>query len=295
MGTKIIHESVTPPVMVLINDSMQAIVESTKAAETFTDANWATYFFSPVRLGTISLFWSFDLTGLPAGVYLGTVYDLALPVLGTNQASAKYSIAWDGSAIITAASIDTIETAAVDTVGKMPAQGPVASYGNVSNLSTLTQGQAQTAAEAAIVAKLPSGETEIAAAGATAKTLDAVDGGGGTQTPLDQQPVPASRTVKMVRKGAGLVGERTLTVTSGELQLIAVDFYGDMPTHGRITLAAATETGGPLLGTITEGQDRSKAKLSFTPTATGTATLSVVVTYADGGGQAEGVLTLTVV
>lgn len=71
-------------------------------------------------------------------------------------------------------------TGTVPNTTQTATPGQVAAVGTaVSELVIPSVGEIQTAVAAAITAKLPAGSTEIAAAGSTAKTLDAVGSGGG--------------------------------------------------------------------------------------------------------------------
>ena len=80
-----------------------------------------------------------------------------------------------------------------------------------------TDADVQTAAEAAILAKLPAGETEIAAAGATAKNLDDVEGGA---TPAEVEELIRTTTAKSDLPTPGGVSYRTVNPALGKIHRI---------------------------------------------------------------------------
>lgn len=107
-----------------------------------------------------------------------------------------------------------------------------------------------------------------------------------TATPIDLQPVlPANTTIVISKAGVGNVGERTIPLTIGEAQLMAIDFRKLMPTNGRILTATVENLSGVTLGIGTVGVDRSQVKFLVTPSLAGESTVECVVTFADGGGQ----------
>lgn len=134
-------------------------------------------------------------------------------------------------------------------------------------------------------------------------------GGGGSITiPVNQVPVPLSRTWSIVRTAStGLKGKLPLSTTeSASSNLWAIDFAVDLPTNGRLTDINSVEVisgdeAGLTLGEDTEdaddyGVDKAMAKLRITPTTAGTYVLRVSVDYAsaDGGGSAVADVTLKV-
>jgi len=116
---------------------------------------------------------------------------------------------------------------------------------------------------------------------------------------VDQQPIPAARTAIVITKaGVGNVGERSLTLTVGELQPIAVDYRKLLPTNGRVTAVTCTQLTQPVGGSLTigtTGYDKTQAKVPLTPDTAGTYTMECVATFADGAGQEAATVTLVVV
>jgi len=127
-------------------------------------------------------------------------------------------------------------------------------------------------------------------------------------TPVNQVPVPQSRTWKLKTGNTGLIGELPITIkVSDTAKLFAIDFSADLPNNGRVTLinSVAIQTGtagGVTFGADLEevddyGVDRAQAKVRITPATAGTYIIRVSVDYAggDGGGSAEGDVKLVVV
>ena len=123
------------------------------------------------------------------------------------------------------------------------------------------------------------------------------EGGGGT-IPVNQIPVPASRTWRIVRtSGGGLKGKVPLSTTeSASASLFAIDFSVDLPTNGRLTEIDSVEITSGTADGLTFGADMTAAddygvnmalaKLRITPATAGAYTIRVTVSYDsdDGGG-----------
>lgn len=129
--------------------------------------------------------------------------------------------------------------------------------------------------------------------------------------PVNQVPCGASRTWKLVAKGAALVGELPLFCTVDDDPVYAIDFSADLPTNGRLTdfvsieILSAVDANGDAIedglefdtdGADTFGVDKSQAKLKITAVTAGTYTLKATVEYrdADGGGTRRGKIVLKV-
>jgi hypothetical protein len=119
-------------------------------------------------------------------------------------------------------------------------------------------------------------------------------GGGGTVIPVNQVPVPLSRTWILKQTNDGLAGELPLIRHVGEQQVFAIDFRNDLPTNGRVTqinqyqILSGAE-GGIVISEDEEdlGVDRSQAKLTIELVTAGTYEIEVDVDYdaSDGGGN----------
>ena len=116
---------------------------------------------------------------------------------------------------------------------------------------------------------------------------------------VNQIAIPDSLTaVVQYYAGVGNRGSKSLTLSLGELQNVAIDFGRVGPLGGRLasaTVTQLTEPTGGLLGMGTPGVDHMKAKVSLTPDLVGTYTMEVVATYVDGGGQTAATITIIVV
>jgi hypothetical protein len=139
---------------------------------------------------------------------------------------------------------------------------------------------------------------------------DQVGSGGGASTrPVNQVPVPMSRTwiLKPV-EGEGLVGEVPLTITTSDTgKLYAVEYRNDVVNNGRllriisVELISGSEDGIALGDDIEDvdfyGVDRSQAKFKITPITAGKYVFGVTAEYdgAEGGGESYGEVTLIVV
>lgn len=128
--------------------------------------------------------------------------------------------------------------------------------------------------------------------------------GGGVIIPVNQVPVPASRTFVLKSTTSGLVGESRRNLSEGDEQIFAWDFANDLPTNGRlasveaITIIAGTPGGVTFAATATDpGVDRTQGKVTITAVTAGTYTVRMTVTYqsAQGGGtkSGDGILIVT--
>jgi hypothetical protein len=153
------------------------------------------------------------------------------------------------------------------------------------------------AAQASIVEALTTIETNL-----DAKVSEA-GSSGGTVIPVNQVPVPASRTWILKLVGSELQGEVPLVRQHGESNVFAVDYRNDLSANGRIvSLDDVTILSGPADGiTITStgddgGVDRSQAKFRIAIATAGVYVIQVTSTYSDhdGSGEAIGIVTLIV-
>ena len=117
--------------------------------------------------------------------------------------------------------------------------------------------------------------------------------------PVSQIPIPDSRTFKLRSTPKGLVGESRRAVQVGETKTFAVDFREDLAANGRIISAHAPTIKTGTSGGVTFGtpsKDKTLAKFDITGVTAGTYVLNLAVSYdsSDGGGLAEGDITLVV-
>lgn len=138
-------------------------------------------------------------------------------------------------------------------------------------------------------------------------------GGGGTvvEIPVNQMPVPSSRTWILQQGDATLIQTATRILPAGTTQLFAIDFYKDLAANGRLTainsleiitvdgVAAAVDEDGvtwSLVDAVDAGVDRSQAKVKFTGVTAASYVLEIVVQYSaeDGGGTGTARVTLKV-
>ena len=107
--------------------------------------------------------------------------------------------------------------------------------------------------------------------------------------PIEQEPVPESRTATPVRIQGGLADKEPVDlVVSESALLVAIDFAKDLPKNARVEdVDSITIVAGDSEGiTITSaGSDHSKAKLRVTPIIAGNYTVRVAVTYSDQQGD----------
>ena len=140
-----------------------------------------------------------------------------------------------------------------------------------------------------------------------ATTQIANNSAGGATLPVNQVPVPPSRTWKVKPTDDGLVDEVTITTKlGGGAKLYAIDFAADLATNGRITdinsvtiiegTANGVTFGADLEDVDDYGVDRTTAKLKITAATADDYTLRVSVDRddSDGGGTAEADVRLTV-
>jgi len=130
---------------------------------------------------------------------------------------------------------------------------------------------------------------------------------GGATIPVNQVPVPKSRTWVLKQTDDGLVGELPRAVKlGGGSKLYSIEWAIDLATNGRLIdfNSAAIQSGtaggltfGPDVEDVDDfGVDRSQAKLRITPVTVGTYTIRVSVDRddSDGGGTAEADVVLIV-
>lgn len=125
-------------------------------------------------------------------------------------------------------------------------------------------------------------------------------GGGGVEVPVNQVPVPPSRTWILKHTSDGLRGEMPLVRNVGEHQLFAVDFRRDLANNGRLVSIESIEVdgtdGGIVIDEEDRGVDRSEAKFVIELVEAGTYIITVSAEYddSDGGGTSSGSVTLIV-
>jgi hypothetical protein len=119
--------------------------------------------------------------------------------------------------------------------------------------------------------------------------------------PVNQIPVPASRTWILKSTGSGLRGELPLFRSAGENQPFAVDFRNDLATNGRllsldsVSIVSATTDGGIVISDDEDDQgvDRSQAKIKIHCITAGTYVIELEATYDHGDGIAQVTLIVT--
>jgi hypothetical protein len=149
-------------------------------------------------------------------------------------------------------------------------------------------------------AMISSVDTKIGTPSTTlADDIAAVSGSG--VVPVNQVPVPASRTWILKQTNDGLAGELPLIRHAGETdQVFAIDWRNDLAVNGRvISIDSVTILSGPNGGiTISNaddatGVDRSQSKHTITLTTPGTYVIEVAATYDHGEGVAIVTLVVT--
>lgn len=122
----------------------------------------------------------------------------------------------------------------------------------------------------------------------------------GVAIPVSQVPVPAGRTVTLVKTDAGLVGAFPETMQAGESKIFAIDFSVDMPVNGRISAVNSVALESGTAGGVTflpadNGIDKALLKIKPTAVFAGDYTITCKIAYSPNGELAEAIVAITVV
>lgn len=230
------------------------------------------------------------LAALPDGLLEFTVFrqsggspvpasDTPLGVIGLRKAGTSFTPAAlyaDDLAQIasgTTTAITNAELATADAVAQV-----VEDVGTVSGALSATR--------LAKIDRLP-------AAGVVATVGDVASGGG----PFVDDPVPTGRLAKLRRTSAGLAagGASGVTLKAGETAVLCgADFARDLPTNARVTSISGLTASAAGITVASIGVDHTVAKFTITAVTAGTYTLTVAVTYSQGGGTATGIVSVVV-
>ncbi len=214
--------------------------------------------------------------GLSAGTHYGVVFRDAN---AASVTAADWSVATIGPVVFDGADVVLAQNA----VWLVPAASPTANtFGEQFSILGGSIGS-NTTGISSIITTLGSPVESIAG--------DIADIDAGGTIPVNQVPIPPSRTFDLIPKSSGLVGNKAKGLAVGDSQPFAWDFAKDLPTNGRlvsvdsVTIVDGTTGGLTFANSDNDpGVDKTLGKVTINAVTADTYTVRMTATYQDGEG-----------